>query len=533
MRSVCPACSRDFEAGVQVCPDDGAKLLLVQPDRAAQLVGTDLDGRFRIDRLLGQGGMGAVYVGTQVSVGREVAIKVIHPDQVADAETVRRFHREAQVISRLAHSHTVHLVDFGQTSQGLLYLVMELVKGRSLSHDLAKGPLPPPRVSAIAGQICDALAEAHAQGIIHRDLKPDNVLLTSQAGADDFVKILDFGIAKVAGHDERALSTLTEAGAIVGTPQYMSPEQIDGRSDVIGSSDLYSLTVMVFEMLSGQLPFQDSSPMSLLIKHLKDEPPRLSQVAPNLAVAAAIEPFLARNLSKSPAGRSADAQAYKAELQRILAGAAGVRPNRPVPQRPDRQMPTDVKPTVAMQRTTAPLADGAAAPQATLAYRPDPAALAAAPVADPAAAAKTGRGPMVAMVVAAVGLLAAGAAAALWFARGQAPVQPASPAIAAPSAPAPAAVSPPAPSAAGQVAIPAPIAPANPVPANPAPAAPVVAARPPAVAAPTAAPPAAVPPAQPLPDEATAESPAAPAAARPAKRPSSTQPSKKDDDFRL
>ncbi|MBI5609701.1 MAG: serine/threonine protein kinase, partial [Deltaproteobacteria bacterium] len=488
MRSVCPACSRDFEAGEQVCPDDGAKLLLVQPGRAAQLVGTDLDGRFRIDRLLGEGGMGAVYVGTQVSVGREVAIKVIHPDQIADAETVRRFHREAQVISRLAHSHTVHLVDFGQTSQGLLYLVMELVKGRSLSHDLAKGPLPPPRVSAIVGQICDALAEAHAQGIVHRDLKPDNVLLTTQAGADDFVKILDFGIAKVAGQDERALSTLTEAGAIVGTPQYMSPEQIDARTDVTGSSDLYSLTVMVFEMLSGQLPFHDSSPMSLLIKHLKDEPPRLSQVAPNLAVAAAIEPFLARNLSKTPAGRSPDAQSYKTELQKILGGAAGVRPNRPVPQRPDRQMPTDVKPTVAMQRSTGPLAEGAAASPATVAYRPEPVAVPAAVAPEPLPAAKPSRGPMVALAAAGVGLVAVGAAAALWYARGQAPAQaPVAPAaapavagpVAAPAAPEPAAVPavpPPAPAA------PAPAAPVPHAPAAIQPQAVAAAARPPAAA---------------------------------------------------
>ncbi len=530
MRSVCPNCSRDFDSSQSLCPHDGARLLLVQPNRAAQLVGTDLDGRFSIDRLLGQGGMGAVYVGTQMSVGRDVAIKVIHPDQVADAETVKRFHREAQVISRLTHSHTVHLVDFGQTSQGLLYLVMELVKGRALSDDLSKGPLPPPRVAAIAGQICDALAEAHAQGIVHRDLKPDNILLTTQAGADDFVKILDFGIAKVAGIDERALSTLTEVGAIVGTPQYMSPEQIDASTAITGSSDLYSLTVMVFEMLAGRPPFRDASPMSLLIKHLKDEPPRLSEVAPALPVAAVVDDFLARNLSKRPEERSPDALSYKAELQRILAGAASVRPNRPVPQRPDRQLASDIKPTMAMQRGAAELLEGVA-PAATVAYRPEVVAAVRGvePVAESAVMPvevlrPRSKKPAVAWLASGALLVLVVTVGVAWRLHGASPAVAApEPAVLAPGAAAAAAVLP---------------AAARPTPPPPAPT---------AVALAPVAPAAAVPPAPVAPDAPVALAEAAtaalgggePATLRPAsdrapvKHPHAAQPTGGSQDFRL
>lgn len=370
MRAVCPTCNREFEPGTPTCPDDGERLLIVGPDPIAQLVGKMLDGRFRVDQLLGQGGMGAVYVGTQVSVGRQVAIKVIQPGQIADADTVKRFHREAQIISRLAHSHTVHLIDFGQTEHGLLYLVMEYVRGRSLSRDIAMGPMPPPRAGAIVAQVCDALAEAHTQGIVHRDLKPDNILLTSQAGSEDFVKILDFGIAKVAGQTDRAMSTLTEVGSIVGTPQYMSPEQISGSDSLTARSDLYSLTVILFELLAGRAPFVDESPMSLLIKHLQNPPPKVAEVFPACRISRDVEEFIARNLAKDPTQRAKDAVEYKAELQRAFAASA--RASRPLPQRPAVPAGAGEQPTLPFQRQPEPVPTSAYAP-------PTPAAMPAQP----------------------------------------------------------------------------------------------------------------------------------------------------------
>ena len=319
MRYVCPTCDRIFADETGTCPDDGTKTLPVANSQAGALVGTVLDNRFRIDKLIGEGGMGAVYVGTQTSIDRQVAIKVIRAEIGHDAEAVKRFHREAQVISRLQHSNIVHLVDFGQTKEGLLYLVMEYVKGRPLTAEIAKGPMAVGRVQAIIGQVCDALSQAHQGGVVHRDLKPDNILLTSQAGTVDVVKILDFGIAKVASDGPGQASALTQAGAIMGTPQYMSPEQIDGKGEVTASADLYALAVIAFEMLAGVPPFYDSTAITLLIKHLKDVPPRVREVAPKVNVSAAMEEFLRSGLAKDPASRSRDAMAFKGEFAAVAA----------------------------------------------------------------------------------------------------------------------------------------------------------------------------------------------------------------------
>lgn len=319
MRYLCPNCFREFTDEIGACPDDGARLLAVQDTKADALVGTTLDNRFHIDRLLGEGGMGAVYVGTQTSIGRQVAIKVIRSQVSHDAEAVKRFHREGQVISRITHSNVVHVVDFGQTQDGLLYLAMEYVRGRPLTEEIARGPMPAGRVLAIISQVCDALAAAHDNGVVHRDLKPDNILLTSQAGNADYVKVLDFGIAKVASDGPCQATALTQAGSIMGTPQYMSPEQIDG-SEITASADLYALAVIAFEMLAGVPPFQDETPITLLIKHLKDEPPTIRQVAPGVQVAPAIEAFLLKNLAKGPAARSRHALAFKEELAAAMAG---------------------------------------------------------------------------------------------------------------------------------------------------------------------------------------------------------------------
>ncbi|MBM4346292.1 MAG: serine/threonine protein kinase, partial [Deltaproteobacteria bacterium] len=316
MVTLCPTCSRRFEFAESVCPDDGARLMTL--DDIDPLIGTVLDGRYKIERKLGAGGMGAVYVATQTSVGREVAIKVLRPEVGNDEEAIKRFGREAQNLARLQHANIVQLFDFGRAAQGLFYLAMEFARGRSLTSELAGGRLNLDRVAAILGQVCDALTEAHGQGIVHRDLKPDNILLLSQAGNADFVKVLDFGISKVMG-PEKHKTALTAAGTIIGTPQYMSPEQIDGAGHIGPAADLYALAIIAFEMLTGAPPFQGDTQIQLLIRHVKETPPRLGDRLPDALVPETLERFVAKGLAKQPAQRCTDAQQFKAELKAALA----------------------------------------------------------------------------------------------------------------------------------------------------------------------------------------------------------------------
>jgi len=323
MRYVCPSCDREFSENLGACPDDASPLLAFSPDRGDPLIGTAIDGRFRIERQLGKGGMGTVYVGVQTSIGREVAVKVMRQELGTDEEAVKRFYREAKVVSRLNHSNIVGLIDFGRTKEGLLFLVMEYIKGRSLSDEIARGPMGIKRTVDIIGQVCDALGEAHAQGIVHRDLKPDNILLTSQANRCDLAKVLDFGIAKIARADGvgEQVSALTAAGSMVGTPMYMSPEQIDGNASLTLRSDLYSLTVIAFEMLAGLPPFRADTPLGVLLKHMGEQPPAVRQVTPGVQIPEDLERFLARNLAKRAEERSNNTHEYKGAMLRAAAGA--------------------------------------------------------------------------------------------------------------------------------------------------------------------------------------------------------------------
>ena len=574
MRYVCPECDREYPEKLPTCPADGALLLGVHDAAPDPLLGTTLDGRFRIDRVLGQGGMGSVYAGEQVSVGRSVAIKVIRRDSGGDAEVVKRFHREARVISQLAHGNVVQLIDFGQTDAGLLYLVMELVNPRSLSDEIAKGPMPLPRAVAIVRQVCDALAAAHAMGVVHRDLKPDNILLASQPGADDVVKILDFGIAKVAGHNEER-TALTQIGAIMGTPQYMSPEQIDATGQVGPATDLYALAVITFELIAGRPPFEDKESIALLIKHLRDRPPRLREVAPTLQVPEAVEQFLQRNLAKDPVQRSASALAFKDELAnavtltRTPAEAApdlpeGAHPyaNRdtmhgsavpaasvgaPVARQTalglqcaarisglaESESVSDPDATRQVQKPTAadlapaPTVATPAAPQPTVATAAAPQPTVATAVAQATAAPAAGM-PKWALGLAFVVLAAAAAVLATWAVRPKPTTE--GPAAAAQVAPAPASAA--APALAAPAALPAPVPPQAP----PQPAAPAAKAEPAAAAPAPTAPDAASaplaaegnPPSDAQPPETQRPSAAKKAAPGPVKKPKANK-----DDFRL
>ena len=238
-------------------------------------VGKVIDGRYEIQQRVGEGGMGVVYKSRQISIDRVIALKMLNAQMAADPTWVQRFYNEAKACSRLQHPNTIRMFDFGQTSDGRLFMTMEFLDGMSLRDALAKGPLAPQRVVKILIQCCASLAEAHSIGIIHRDIKPDNVFLLNMAGSPDFVKLLDFSVAKLLEGDRMK----TQAGVVFGTPQYMSPEQ--GRGLPLDArSDLYALGILAFEMLTGNVPFHDDNPMTVIQMHLQAPLPPMPDSIP-------------------------------------------------------------------------------------------------------------------------------------------------------------------------------------------------------------------------------------------------------------
>lgn len=261
--------------------DDIAAVATASPelgDENDPLVGRVLKGAYRVEKLIGQGGMGAVYRGVQLAVNRQVAIKVLRPVGFMQASAkdalIARFRREAVATSVLNHPNTVRLFDFGEGKDGLLFLVLELLRGQALSDVIrAEGALEPARVASIGYQMCRSLAEAHSNGIVHRDLKPDNVFLCDFEDQADFVKVMDFGIARVVENDSD--KGVTQTGATVGTPSYMAPEQAMA-AEIHPATDLYSLGIMLYEMLIGRVPFSGDTFMSVALRHLNESPAPLS-----------------------------------------------------------------------------------------------------------------------------------------------------------------------------------------------------------------------------------------------------------------
>jgi len=268
------------------------------------MLGREIAGRYRITAQLGQGGMGAVYRAEQMSLKREVAIKLLKPELSAEPGLVRRFNAEAELAAKLEHPNTVTLFDFGQDFDGTLFIAMEFVKGISLREVIQKeGPLKPTRALAIAEQVTASLANAHSHGIIHRDLKPDNIMLSTIGRKSDIVRVLDFGIAKL--RDERGDVTampLTQAGDLLGTPQYMAPEQIRGEK-VDGRTDVYALGAMLYEMITGRLPFEANSLMAILSKHLTELPISPASKRPDLNIAPELDRLIMELLQKDPNAR--------------------------------------------------------------------------------------------------------------------------------------------------------------------------------------------------------------------------------------
>jgi eukaryotic-like serine/threonine-protein kinase len=284
-------------------------------------LGRVIADKYRLDALLGEGGMGAVYRATQLTVNRAVAVKLIQGPLLKHPEVEKRFRREAEAMGRLQHPATVRLYDFGATREGELYMAMELLAGRDLATHLAHaGALSVSESLRIAKQVLLALDEAHAHGIVHRDLKPANVFLAELHGGEVAVKVMDFGIAGIEQAAEGA--KLTRTGAVLGTPAYMSPEQAQGIA-IDGRSDLYALGVMIFEMVTGRVPFVADSAVSLLLAQVTTQPPKLAHVLPGHPELAQVQPLLDALLQKSPADRPESASTAMQLVDRMLSAAGG------------------------------------------------------------------------------------------------------------------------------------------------------------------------------------------------------------------
>ena len=274
-------------------------------------IGMTIAGDIVLTDVIGVGAMGRVYRARQQGIGRDVAVKILLRELSSNAQLVRRFEREAQIASKLCHPHVVEVHLAGQLPDGSLYMVMEYLDGVSLATalDAAGGVLPLERTLSIAIQMCDAVGEAHAQGIVHRDLKPENVMLVRRAEMEDWVKVLDFGIAKgnIGGS-----SMHSAMGHIFGTPRYMSPEGVNGT--VGPASDVYALAIITYQMLSGRTPFDGDRAMDVLVKHVHDAPPDLRELQPARNVPESIARLIMENLAKDPALRSPNARAFGAAL---------------------------------------------------------------------------------------------------------------------------------------------------------------------------------------------------------------------------
>ena len=282
-------------------------------DAADSLVGTLVADRYQVEALLGEGAMGAVYRAKHVHMQKDVALKVLHQTMSTNPEVVRRFEREAVAAGRIQHPNVAGASDFGRLADGSFYLVLEYIAGQSLGGLIDDtGLMPPERAARIGLQIASALAAAHAEGIVHRDLKPENVMLPRGDHDGDIVKVLDFGMAKMASSDDAKATKLTMHGAVYGTPAYMAPEQAAGN-DVDHRADLYALGLMLYEMVKGGPPFTADHVMALLVKQMTEQPPALPNTVPRQ-----LSKLIMKLLEKDPDARQQTADEVVGELSDFL-----------------------------------------------------------------------------------------------------------------------------------------------------------------------------------------------------------------------
>ena len=281
-----------------------------------------IQDRYRIESLVAKGSMGTVYKATQQSIGRDVAIKVMHGYLVSDEESMKRYHKEAKAASRLNHPNITTVFDFGVLASGQPYIVMDLLNGKALSDILAqRGQLTANQTLMVMNQTCQALSEAHARGVVHRDIKPENIVIDELPdGRSIHVKVVDFGIAQVSQEGEDTIGKITKTGTVCGSPFYMSPEQCDGGK-VDKRSDLYSLGIVLFESLTGKVPFESKDIYQVLTMQVKDPPPRLKKVRPDLLFSNELEQVVNKALAKEPDARFQTAQ----EFWQALAAAGGLK----------------------------------------------------------------------------------------------------------------------------------------------------------------------------------------------------------------
>jgi serine/threonine-protein kinase len=319
------------------------------------LVGTTVEGRFLIEELIGQGGMGEVYRARHLALDRAVVLKMLKRSLLEDPTLVGRFEREAKAASRLNHPNVIQVLDFGRTGrEGTLYIVMEHVDGKDLRVVLRdEWPLAEERLCHMMAQVCAALSEAHAHNVIHRDLKPENIMVQERRGEPDFVKVLDFGIAKILDHEgtgpillpnaepQQRIAALTRHDVVCGTPQYMAPEQATG-AHLDARSDLYAVGVILYQMTTGHLPFDGPTSMEILTRHVNEPPVPPRERQPDAPISEAMEEMILRALEKDPARRPQNAEQFREELLavpvRARARQIAAEPAPPEPRRAARRL---------------------------------------------------------------------------------------------------------------------------------------------------------------------------------------------------
>ena len=329
MQRICPSC--EYTGEEKECPHDHHPMVSTDEyleEEAQALIGRVFEERYEILSLLGKGGMGWVFLAKHMKTGQEVALKVLRKAAESKLGRVKRFFKEAQMSSRLRHPHTVRVFDYGASDDGYFFIAMEYLPGQSLAQLIANSATLSPRlVARIAHQICLALGEAHELGLVHRDLKPDNIFLSEVHGKDLHVKVLDFGIAKaIDAPEDDALTPLTATGATVGTPMYMSPEQAS-LQDMDGRTDLYSLGVMMYEMLTGDVPFAGKSAVAVMLAHVNKIPAPIPEEIAGNEIPESLRFLISELMAKKARDRPESAGAVAERLGEYARGDGPIAPS--------------------------------------------------------------------------------------------------------------------------------------------------------------------------------------------------------------